>query len=155
MKPTPTPQLLTTAFYAFYDLHQPAYHAYAAARLPQEEALVSVTQLFALVADNWATIVTKARPSAWAWEKHTGTIARRCGRVATPAEDALLLHDELMLSVDRIATVTGTEPATVTVLLAAARRGRSRRSAAAGLARTAQRQCRGRASGSGSARCLH
>ncbi|ATL33145.1 hypothetical protein [Streptomyces formicae] len=32
------------------------------------------------------------------------------------------MHDGLHLTVDRIATLTGTEPATVTALLAAARR---------------------------------
>ncbi|MGV9342841.1 hypothetical protein [Streptomyces sp. NPDC003688] len=125
MKPTPSVQLLTTAFYAFYDLHRPAYHAYAAARLPKEEALISVTQLFGLVAGNWATIVTKDRPSAWVWKEHTRTVARRSGRAATPVDDAALLHDSLMLSIDQIATVTGTEPATVTALLATARRGRA------------------------------
>ena len=53
MKPTaPTASVLTTAFYAFYDLHRPACHAYAAARLPREEAQLSVTQLFDLIASN-------------------------------------------------------------------------------------------------------
>ncbi len=135
MKRTPSAQLLTTTFYAFYDLHRPAYHAYAAARLPEEEAQISVTQLFDLVAGNWTTIVTTPRPSAWAWAKHTTTVARRSGRTPTPAEDAALLHDELRLSIDRIATITGTEPATVTALLAAARRGRLRRPATARPAR--------------------
>ncbi|MEV5987706.1 hypothetical protein AB0L85_22280 [Streptomyces sp. NPDC052051] len=123
MKPTPpAPSVLTTAFYAFYDLHRPAYHAYAAARLPQEEAQLSVTQLFDLVAGNWTWLMTERCPSAWAWEEHTRAVARRAGRTSTPAEDAALLHDDLRLSIDRIAIITGAAPARVTALLAAARR---------------------------------
>ncbi|MFF3505355.1 hypothetical protein [Streptomyces sp. NPDC003247] len=123
MKSTaPTASVLTTAFYAFYDLHREAYHAYAAARLPQEEAQLSVTQLFDLIANNWTWLMTEQRPSAWAWEEHIRAIARRAGRTSTPAEDTALLHDGLRLSIDRIATITGTDPARVTTLLAAARR---------------------------------
>lgn len=123
MKPaSPAPSLLTIAFYAFYDLHRPAYHAYAAARLPQEEALLSVTQLFDLIASNWTRIMTEQHPAAWAWNEHTRAVACRAGRVPSPAEDAALLYDDLRLSIDRIATITGTDPARVTVLLAAARR---------------------------------
>ncbi|MFB8101117.1 hypothetical protein ACFC4R_33250, partial [[Kitasatospora] papulosa] len=44
-----------------------------------------------------------------------------------PAEDVLLLHDHLHLSIDRIATVTGRDAATIAVLLAAARRARPSR----------------------------
>lgn len=55
------------------------------------------------------------------------TVARRSGRATTPAEDAALLHEDPMPSIGRIAPVTGTEPATGTALLTAARRGRSRR----------------------------
>ncbi|MGW0608680.1 hypothetical protein [Streptomyces sp. NPDC002640] len=117
--------LLTISFYAFYDLHHPVYHAYAAARLPPEEARISVCHLFSLVARDWATIVTAPRPSAWAWGHLTRTVARRSGRgVLTPAEDAALLHDDLQLSIDKIATVTGADTAAVTALLAAARRAR-------------------------------
>ncbi|WP_221354617.1 hypothetical protein [Streptomyces beigongshangae] len=127
MKPAPpASSLLTHAFYAFYDLHRPAYHAYAAARLPPEEAQLSVTQLFDLIAGNWTWIMTQ-HPSAWAWKEHTRAVAYRAGRLPTPAEDAALLHDDLCLSLDRIATITGTDPAQVTALLAAARRIRHRR----------------------------
>ncbi|MFF8366892.1 hypothetical protein ACF05F_33470 [Rhodococcus erythropolis] len=123
MKSTaPTASVLTTAFYAFYDLHRPGYHAYAAARLPREEAHLSVTQLFDLIASNWTWLMTKQCPSAWAWEKLTRAVARRAGLTPTPAEDTALLHDDLRLSIDRIATITGTDPARVTTLLAAARR---------------------------------
>ncbi|MFB0619509.1 hypothetical protein [Streptomyces sp. AGS-58] len=123
MKPTPhTASVLTTACYAFYDLHRPAYHAYAAARRPQEEARLSVTQLFDLIAGNWTWIMTEQCPSAWAWQEHTRAVARRAGRTPTPAEDTALLHDDLRLSIDRIATITGTAPARVTTPLAAARR---------------------------------
>ncbi|AGS73854.1 hypothetical protein [Streptomyces collinus] len=123
MKPTPpAAAVLTTAFYAFYDLHHPAYHAYAAARLSREEARLSVTQLFDLIASNWTWIMTERCPSAWAWEEHTRAVARRAGHTSTPAEDTALLHDYLCLSIDRIATVTGTDSARVTALLAAARR---------------------------------
>ncbi|GAA3135817.1 hypothetical protein GCM10010521_22350 [Streptomyces rameus] len=120
MKPTPPTAAKLT--YAFYDLHRPASHAYAAARLPQEEAQLSVTQLFDLIASNWSWIMTRQCPSAWAWEKHTGAVAHRADRTPTPAEDTALLHDDLRLSIDRIATITGTDPARVTALLAAARR---------------------------------
>ena len=120
--PLAPPVLLTNSFYAFYDLHRPSYHAYAAARLPREEAQIAVSHLFDLVASNWTTIVAEPRPSAWAWERHTRTIAHRSGRTLTAAENTSLLYDDLMLSIDQIATMTGTEPATVTALLAAARR---------------------------------
>ncbi|MFH9659684.1 hypothetical protein ACH4NF_18125 [Streptomyces sp. NPDC017248] len=123
MEPTPpTSAVLTTAFHAFCDLHRPVYHAYAAARLPQEEAQVSVAQLFDLVAGNWTWVMTRRCPSAWAWERHTRAVAQRAGRTPSPAEDTALLHDDLRLSIDRIATITGSDPARVTALLAAARR---------------------------------
>ncbi|MYS33724.1 hypothetical protein K388_07251 [Streptomyces sp. KhCrAH-43] len=118
----PAPAVLTNSFYAFYDLHRPAYRDYARARLTPEEAQVAVSHLFDLVASHWSTIVCEPDPAAWAWERHTRTIARRSGRALTPAEEALLLHEKLRLSIDRIATVTGNEPAAVTTLLAAARR---------------------------------
>ncbi|MFB7301429.1 hypothetical protein ACFCZJ_36785, partial [Streptomyces rubiginosohelvolus] len=86
----PPPAVLTNAFYAFYDLHRPAYYAFAQARLPAEEARVAVTHLFSLVADNWTTVVNERRPSAWAWERHTKVIARRSGRTTTPAHDISL-----------------------------------------------------------------
>ncbi|MFE6985780.1 hypothetical protein [Streptomyces griseus] len=114
--------VFTTAFYAFYDLHRPAYYAFAAARLPAEEAQIAVSCLFSLVADHWTTVVTERHPSAWAWEKHTRVIARRSGRTTTVIEDVSLLHHQLLLSIDQIATTTGTEPATVAALLAAADR---------------------------------
>ncbi|WP_331750260.1 MULTISPECIES: hypothetical protein [unclassified Streptomyces] len=65
------------------------------------------------------TVVSERCPSAWAWERHTRAVARRIGRTFTAVEDVSLLHDQLLLSIDQIATVTGTEPATVTALLAA------------------------------------
>ncbi|MFJ3713749.1 hypothetical protein OG709_00165 [Streptomyces sp. NBC_01267] len=126
MKPV-RPTLLTNAFYAFYDLHRPAYHAYAAALLTPEEARLAASHLFDLIASSWTTIVTKPRPSAWAWEKHTRAVAHRSGHTLTAAESTSLLHDNLLLSIDQIATVTGAEPATVTALLAAARREHLRR----------------------------
>ncbi|WP_333732590.1 hypothetical protein [Streptomyces sp. IBSBF 3010] len=122
MKPTPT--MLTNSFYAFYDLHRPAYRDYAQARLAPEEAQVAVSHLFDLVASHWSTIVREPDPAAWAWERHTQTIARRSGRVLTPVEETLLLHQDLRLSIDKIATVTGLEPAVVSTRLAAAHRHR-------------------------------
>ncbi|MFE6713893.1 hypothetical protein [Streptomyces sp. NPDC057695] len=122
MNNPPRPALLTTAFYAFYDLHRPTYHAYASARLTPEEAAIAVAQLFGLIADNWTTVVNAPSPSAWAWTRHTRAIARRGGHPHTPAEDADLLHRTLHLSIDKIATVTGTEAATVVALLASRRR---------------------------------
>ncbi|WP_051853446.1 hypothetical protein [Streptomyces aureocirculatus] len=122
MKPGTEPSILTTAFYAFYDLHRPAYHAYAAAHLPPQEALITVTHVFELIASTWTSVVTTPRPSAWAWDKHTQAIARRTGRTTTPAQDTVLLHDTLRLSIDQIATITGTDDASVAALLAAGRR---------------------------------
>ncbi|MFI9019187.1 hypothetical protein ACIGZI_34700 [Streptomyces griseus] len=49
-------------------------------------------------------------------------MTRRGARPTTPAEDIALLRDQLQLTVDQIATLTGTEDATVTALLAAADR---------------------------------
>ncbi|MET9535335.1 hypothetical protein ABZY02_33055 [Streptomyces sp. NPDC006649] len=121
MKPVP-PTVLTNAFYAFYDLHRPAYHAYAAAHLALEEAQLAVSHLFNVVAGNWTTVVRERHPAAWAWERHTRTIAHRSGHALTAAEEASLLHDHLLLSIDQIATATGTEPAAVSALLAAAHR---------------------------------
>ncbi|MGW8487428.1 hypothetical protein [Streptomyces sp. NPDC055886] len=114
--------VFTNAFYAFYELHRPAYYAFAAARLSPEEAGVAVSHLFSLVADNWATVVTERRPSAWAWERHTQVIARRSGCTTTPVQDISLLHHQLLLSIGQIAALTGTEAATVAALLAAADR---------------------------------
>ncbi|MFD8692707.1 hypothetical protein [Streptomyces sp. NPDC059651] len=121
MNPAP-PTVLTNSFYAFYDLHRPAYRDYAEAQLAPEEAQIAVSHLFDLVASLWSTIVREPDPAAWAWERHTQTVARRSGRALTPSEETLLLHEKLRLSVDRIATVTGTEPAAVSTRLAAARR---------------------------------
>lgn len=123
MKPPPT--VLTNAFYAFYDLHRPAYRAYAAARLAPEEAQIAVSHLFELVASNWTTVVAERHPSAWAWRLHTRTVARRSGHTLTAVEDTCLLYDELQLSIEQIATVTGAEQATVSTLLAAARRAQA------------------------------
>ncbi len=124
MKPTVSPTVLTNAFYAFYDLHRPIYHAYATSRLMPEEAQVAVAHLFGLLASNWSDIVKKPCPAAWAWQRHAHSVAQRTGRPHTAADDAVLLHEQLRLSIDQIATVTGTEPATVTALLAAAHRDR-------------------------------
>ncbi|MGW3330472.1 hypothetical protein ACWDF9_07995 [Streptomyces rubiginosohelvolus] len=118
----PPPAVLTNAFYAFYDLHRPAYYAFAQARLPSEEARVAVAHLFSLVADNWTSVVNERCPSAWAWERHTQVIARRSGRNTTPAQDISLLHDQLLFSIGEIAALTGTDAATVAALLAAADR---------------------------------
>lgn len=119
---TPAPAVLVNAFYAFYDLHHPAYRAYAAACLTPEEAQIAVAHLFDLVASQWTTIVSEPVPAAWAWKRHAQTVARRSGQNLTAAEEVLILHEELCLSIDKIATVTGTEPATVSTRLAAARR---------------------------------
>ncbi|MFE3431148.1 hypothetical protein [Streptomyces sp. NPDC059171] len=114
--------VFTNAFYAFYDLHRPAYFAFAAARLSSEEARVAVSHLFSLVAENWAAVVTERRPSAWAWEQHTQVIARRSGHPSTAIDDVRLLHHHLKLTIGQIAAMTGTETATVTALLAASDR---------------------------------
>lgn len=114
--------VFTNAFYAFYDLHRPAYYAFAAARLPSEEARIAVSHLFSLVAENWATVVTERRPSAWAWEQHTQVIARRSGHTTTATDDVCLLHYQLRLTIGQIAVTTGAETATVTALLAASDR---------------------------------
>ncbi|MFI6143559.1 hypothetical protein ACIBCC_35885 [Streptomyces griseus] len=116
------PTVLTTSFYAFYDLHRPAYQAFAAARLPADEAQIVVSHIFSLIADRWIAIVAERAPAAWAWGHLTRAVTRRGGRPTTPAEDIALLRDQLQLTVDQIATLTGTEGATVTALLAAADR---------------------------------
>ncbi|WP_406163821.1 hypothetical protein OG298_43975 (plasmid) [Streptomyces sp. NBC_01005] len=121
----PSPAVLTNAYYAFYDLHRPTYHAYAAAHLPTEEARIATSKLFETVASTWTSVVAERRPSACAWQWFTQTVARRSGRTSTAIEDTHLLHHKLMLSVDQIATVTGAEPATVCARLAAPRRNRS------------------------------
>ncbi|MCR8945073.1 hypothetical protein NW249_23430 [Streptomyces sp. OUCMDZ-4982] len=121
MKP-PAPSVITNAFYAFYDLQRPAYQAYAAAHLSPEEARIAVAHTFALIAEHWSRVITERRPSAWAWQCYTRTVARRSGRTPTAAEDVRLLYEQLLLSIDQIATVTGEEPATVTARLAAAHR---------------------------------
>lgn len=120
--PSTGPIVLSNAFYAFYDLLRPTYQAYAETRLAPEEARVAVSHLFDLVAAHWTTIVSEPCPTAWAWNRHTRSVARRSGRTLTPAQDVSLLHDDLLLNVRQIATITGTETATVTALLAAAHR---------------------------------
>ncbi|MFF3531445.1 hypothetical protein ACFYX5_32690 [Streptomyces rubiginosohelvolus] len=129
----PPPAVLTNAFYAFYDLHRPAYYAFAQARLSTEEARVAVAHLFSLVADNWTSVVNERCPSAWAWERHTQVIARRSGRTTTPVQDISLLHDQLLFSIGEIAALTGTDAATVAALLAAAYREASDRTGRASL----------------------
>ncbi|WP_435192308.1 hypothetical protein [Streptomyces sp. bgisy126] len=118
------PALLATTFNAFCELHRPIYLAHAHARLPREEARIVIALLFELVADNWITVVADPRPAARVWDMHTQVLANR-SLPTTPAEDVLLLHDTLHLSIDRIATVTGRDAATIATLLAAARRARS------------------------------
>jgi DNA-directed RNA polymerase specialized sigma24 family protein len=118
----PSPAVLTNAYYAFYDLHRPAYHAYAAAHLPTEEARIATSKLFETVASTWTSVVAERCPSAWAWQRFTQTVARCSGRTSTAVKDTHLLHHKLRLSIDQIATVTGTEPATVCAHLATARR---------------------------------
>ncbi|MGW5930514.1 hypothetical protein ACWLMY_36630 [Streptomyces anulatus] len=49
-------------------------------------------------------------------------IARRSGRTTTVVEDISLLHHQLRLGIDQIASLTGTEAAAVAALLAAADR---------------------------------
>lgn len=121
------PGMLTTSFYAFYDLHRPAYLAYAGALLPAYEAPVAVEHTLTLVAHHWLTVVTMPSPSAWAWNVHTATIAHRTHVRRTQTEDTVLLHEDLGLSIDRIATVTGTSTATAVTQLQHARRSTSAR----------------------------
>lgn len=112
-------KVLATSYYAFYDLHRPTYHAYASAHLSPEEAQIAVVTAFALVAEDWTSIVTEQHPARWAWTQHTRTVARRSGHTPTRVQDACLLHDHLHLTVNQIATTTGQDPAAVTALLAA------------------------------------
>lgn len=125
MKPTVSP-MLTHAFFAFYDTHRPVYLAYAASRLPPEEAHLAVARLFDLLASNWSTVVKAPHPAAWAWKQHTHVVAQRSGHASTPAEDVALLHEQLRLNIDQIATATGTDTATVISLLKATTRSRNR-----------------------------
>lgn len=50
------------------------------------------------------------------------TVARRSGQTSTAVKDTHLPHHKLMLSIDQIATLTGTERATVCAHRAAAQR---------------------------------
>ncbi|MBZ2410774.1 hypothetical protein HX747_30590 [Streptomyces sp. L06] len=115
-------KVLTNGFYAFYDLHRPVYHAYATAHLPPEEAQIAVGMTFAVVVENWTSVVTERHPARWAWSHHTRTVARRCGHTPTAIEVTRLLHDDLHMTIDQIATVTGTDRAAVLAHLVAADR---------------------------------
>ncbi|MEU1129554.1 hypothetical protein ABZ383_06755 [Streptomyces sp. NPDC005900] len=121
------PAMLSTAFRAFYEQHRPGYFAYAAARLPDGEAHVAVAHTFALIAADWPTAVTRPSPAAYAWNLHTHYVTSRTGTSTSREQDTALMHDHLHLTIDRIATLTGTEPATVAARLATARRCAGRR----------------------------
>jgi hypothetical protein len=112
--------MLSTAFRAFYDLHKPGYLAYAAARLPRDEAVLAVAHTFGLIAADWSSAVARRNPAAYAWQLHTRYVSAVTGAPCTRADEARLLHDGLHLTVNRIATLTGNDPAAVTVLLASA-----------------------------------
>ncbi|WP_179889188.1 hypothetical protein [Streptomyces sp. f51] len=94
---------------------------------------MAVAHLFSLVADNWTSVVNERCPSAWAWERYTQVSARRSGRTPTPAQDISLLHDHLLFSIREIATLTGTDAATVAALPAAADREAGGRTSRASL----------------------
>ncbi|MFG3370358.1 hypothetical protein ACGF0K_36080 [Streptomyces sp. NPDC048156] len=120
---TATPTImLSAAFRAFCDLHRAGYFAYAAARLSRDEAKVAVAHTFALIAGDWPTAVNRPNPAAYAWHLHTRYVTSCTGKTTSREQDAALMHDRLNLTVDRIATLTGTEPAAVTAMLAAAHR---------------------------------
>lgn len=114
--------ILSAAFRAFYEQHRTGYFAYAAARLSDEEARVAVAHTFALIAADWPTAVTRPNPAAYAWSLHTHYVTARTGTSTSREQDTALMYDCLHLTIDRIATLTGTEPATVTARLATARR---------------------------------
>ncbi|MFF8702969.1 hypothetical protein ACF067_28335 [Streptomyces albidoflavus] len=119
---TKSVKVLANGYYAFYDLHRPTYHAYATAHLSPEEAQIAVANVFALVAENWTSIVTEQHPARWGWTRHTRTVARRSGHIPTRVQDACLLHERLHLAVKQISTTTGQDPANDTTLLAAGER---------------------------------
>ncbi|MFI9780527.1 hypothetical protein ACIHCV_38635 [Streptomyces sp. NPDC051956] len=124
---TPTPhrpavKMLSDAFHAFYELHQHGYFAYAAAHLSDDEARIAVTHTFSLIAADWPQTVTQPNPAAYAWDLHTHFVTARTGTHNDPQQDTLLLYERLHLTIERIAALTGTEPASVTALLAAAQR---------------------------------
>ncbi|SCF67635.1 hypothetical protein [Streptomyces sp. Ncost-T10-10d] len=114
--------VLSAAFRAFYDLRHASYLAYTAARLPADEVPVAVSHTFGLVAANWTTAVARPSPAAYAWNLHTSYVVGRTGTRTNQKGDVALMHDDLHLPVDRIATLTGKETATVTALLSAAHR---------------------------------
>ncbi|MEU7647294.1 hypothetical protein [Streptomyces huasconensis] len=116
------PHMLSAAFRAFYEQHRAGYFAYAAARLPDEEARIAVAHTFALIAANWPTAVTRPNPAAYAWNLHTHYVTARTGTSTSHEQDTALMYERLHLTIDRIATLTGTEPAAVTARLATARR---------------------------------
>lgn len=119
----PAVKMLSDAFQAFCELHRPGYLAYAEARLPAEEAQLAVAHIFALIAADWPRAVTKPNPAAYAWDLHTRFVTARTGGTRRdPRQDTLLLYERLHLTVERIAALTGSEPAAVTATLAAAQR---------------------------------
>ncbi|MFD8778488.1 hypothetical protein [Streptomyces sp. NPDC059916] len=124
---TPTPRrpavrMLSDAFQAFYEFHQPGYLAYAAAHLSDDEARIAVTHTFSLIAADWPQTVTQPNPAAYAWDLHTHFVTARTGTHNDPQQDTLLLYECLHLTIERIAALTGSEPAAVAALLAAAQR---------------------------------
>ncbi|MFF3750582.1 hypothetical protein ACFYYH_09000 [Streptomyces sp. NPDC002018] len=110
---------LSTAFSAFCDLHRPGYLAYAEARLPTAEAEIAVTHVLGLIATEWAATMRRPSPAAYAWERLTAFVAMRAGEHPSRTEDAGFMYDNLDFTIDKIATLTGTDPGKVTAMIAA------------------------------------
>ncbi|MFD7904088.1 hypothetical protein ACFV4G_17790 [Kitasatospora sp. NPDC059747] len=118
----PAPAL---GLWALHDLHRRHYLAYAALLLSPAEAQLAVQGAFEDLAGRWLEALATASPAACAWQAvrdRVCTLAgpRTLGPVAhltAPQQDVLLLHLALDLPADRIAALTGTEPAAVHVRL--------------------------------------
>ncbi|WPO76224.1 hypothetical protein [Streptomyces sp. KN37] len=93
----------------------------------RQEARVAVAHTFALIAADWPAAVARPNPAAYAWNLHTHYVTARTS--TSQEQDTAPMYDRLHLTIDRIATLTGTEPAAVTARLATARRRARRRAA--------------------------
>ncbi|MFI6155046.1 sigma factor-like helix-turn-helix DNA-binding protein [Kitasatospora sp. NPDC051170] len=121
--PTPPPHAGTQllGLRALHDLHLPHYLAYAALLLPCADAPPAVEDAFGDLARHWPQALATASPAACAWQAVRHRVRTRAGprtlrtlaHLNARQQDVLLLHLVLDLPCERIADLTGTEPAAV------------------------------------------
>ncbi|MEU2772881.1 hypothetical protein ABZ646_08100 [Streptomyces sp. NPDC007162] len=110
-----------TAYTAFRERHYEPYLRYAALRIGRGAAAeAAVVAAFTELAVSWTAILGGAGPAAAAWQILHDHIDRAlgCGPTAVPAaqvvqtlqHDALVLHEQMQLSPERIAEVLGLRP---------------------------------------------